>query len=191
MNFLGQFNYYAICVPIYNNQLIFEVRSPYIAQPLEISFPGGRIEEGETPYEAAVRELQEEIGVDVVRKLFDIEPIVTPFNSVIFSYAVEVDISKLKTNTFEVLETFLVPIEHFSKPYKTANVDVILSPNEDFPYELIPGGRNYPWKRGTYEVLFYKWKDYIIWGITARIAHRTWEIISNSQKLKNRCIQGG
>lgn len=179
MKLLGQFNYYAVCVPIYKNQLVFEVRSQYIAQPLEISFPGGRIEEGETPYEAAVRELREEIGVDVVRKLFDIEPIVTPFNSVIFSYAVEVDISKLKINNFEVLETFLVPIEHFSKPYKTANVDVILSPNEDFPYELIPGGRNYPWKRGTYEVMFYKWEDYIIWGITARIAHRTWEIVSN------------
>ncbi|HCS11709.1 MAG TPA: CoA pyrophosphatase, partial [Clostridiales bacterium] len=40
---------------------IYEVRSNSITQPGEISFPGGRIEEGESPKEAAIRETSEEL----------------------------------------------------------------------------------------------------------------------------------
>ncbi|MGC8903317.1 MAG: NUDIX hydrolase [Fervidobacterium sp.] len=182
MRLLGNFTYYSVCVPIHQNHLVFELRSSWVPQPLEISFPGGKIEEDETPYEAAIRELYEEIGVGAGKKLFDIEPIVTPFNTVIFSYAVEVDLSSYKLNKSEVLDIFTVPIDHFSNPYKMVKVDVTLNPSEDFPYELIPHGRNYPWKRGTYEIMFYKWGGHVIWGITANIAHRAWEIFEKIEK---------
>lgn len=44
--------------------LLFEVRSKRLEmQPGEICFPGGRIESGETPETAALRELWEELRV--------------------------------------------------------------------------------------------------------------------------------
>ncbi|MEN3042517.1 MAG: CoA pyrophosphatase [Fervidobacterium sp.] len=179
MKFLGEYNYYAVCAPIYQDKLIFEVRSPYVTQPLEVSFPGGRIENGESPYMAAVRELKEEINVDILRKISDIEPIVTPFNTVVFSYVVEIGTLDFKINKFEVSEVFAVPINFFAEPFKKSTVDIILQPPDDFPYDLIPNGRNYPWKKGRYDVIFYKWNDHIIWGITARIAKRAYEILKN------------
>ncbi|MEF1862735.1 CoA pyrophosphatase, partial [Neisseria gonorrhoeae] len=43
--------------------ILFEVRSKNLKhQPSEISFPGGKIESGETPYEAVIRETCEELG---------------------------------------------------------------------------------------------------------------------------------
>ena len=41
--------------------LLFEVRSKLIGQAGEVCFPGGRIEEGESPLDAAVRETMEEL----------------------------------------------------------------------------------------------------------------------------------
>ena len=56
---------FAVLVPIIEIDgelnLIFEVRSNSITQPGEISFPGGRIEEGESPRKAAIRETSEEL----------------------------------------------------------------------------------------------------------------------------------
>ncbi|MFN6991413.1 MAG: NUDIX hydrolase [Fervidobacterium sp.] len=177
LKLLGDYSYYAVCVPIVENNFLFEVRSSIVAQPLEVSFPGGKIEEGELPYEAASRELEEELNLKVNNKMYEIEPLVTPFNTVIFSYIVNVNKSDLKINTSEVLEVFEVPIEIFAKPIKRALVDVFLAIPDDFPYELIPNGRNYAWRKGKYELLFYKWEDKIIWGITAKIAQRAYDIL--------------
>jgi coenzyme A diphosphatase NUDT7 len=55
---------FAVLVPLIEIDgelnLIYEVRSNSIAQPGEISFPGGRIEDDESPMEAAIRETSEE-----------------------------------------------------------------------------------------------------------------------------------
>lgn len=40
-------------------------RSEFVRAPLKVCFPGGMIEAGETPPEAAVREMFEELGVNV------------------------------------------------------------------------------------------------------------------------------
>lgn len=174
---LGNFSYYAVCVPIFKDQFLFEVRSEYVSQPLEVAFPGGKIEEDETPFEAALRELREETGLSIISKICDVEPIVTPFNTVIFPFVVEVDASKMNISKSEVSEAFLVPVDFFEVPYRIANVDVKLDPPDDFPFDLIPFQREYPWKVGKYEVIFYKWNNHIIWGITARIARRAAQIL--------------
>ena len=48
---------------------------------------------------------------------------------------------------------------------------MITVPGEDFPYEAIPGGRDYHWRRGEYDVMFYRAGDEVIWGMTAKILH--------------------
>ena len=46
-----------------------------------------------------------------------------------------------------------------------------IEPAEDFPFELIEGGRDYPWHTGRTEMYFYEYEGEIIWGLTARILH--------------------
>ena len=69
---------YAVLVPMVETGqgtgLLLEVRTEYVKQPGEICFPGGKIEEDETPVTAALRETCEELGisagdVEIVKEL--------------------------------------------------------------------------------------------------------------------------
>ena len=44
-------------------------------------------------------------------------------------------------------------------------------PHNDFPYDLIPNKKQYKFNTGSYEVLFYNYDGYVIWGLTARILY--------------------
>ena len=48
-------------------------------------------------------------------------------------------------------------------------VDVNCNPDETFPYDQIPNGKEYSWHRGNFDVPFYYYENRIIWGLTARI----------------------
>ena len=60
---------YAVAVPVVfgpsGAELLIEVRAAGIPQAGDPCFPGGTIEPGETPAEAAARELAEELGLHV------------------------------------------------------------------------------------------------------------------------------
>ena len=64
---IGEEKAYAVLLPLItiDNEwhVLYEVRSETISQPGEVSFPGGRIEAGESPQEAAVRETHEELNI--------------------------------------------------------------------------------------------------------------------------------
>lgn len=65
---------YAVVVPVVwreaGAELLIEVRAAGISQAGDPCFPGGRIEPGETPAEAAARELREELGISVPAEAF-------------------------------------------------------------------------------------------------------------------------
>ncbi len=178
LKLLGEYEHYAVCVPLKENKFIFEVRSPNIPQPFEISFPGGKIEEIESPYECAVREMREEIGIDAESLLTQLEPLVTPFNTIIYPFLVTVSENTYNLNSCEVSKILEIPVSIFETPKLIANTEVIVVPDESFPFELIPNGRNYNWKKGKYKVYFYEWENYIIWGLTARIAYRAYQFLN-------------
>jgi 8-oxo-dGTP pyrophosphatase MutT (NUDIX family) len=184
----GKYEVFGVMIPLIevngSPHVLMEVRSTDLKnQPGEISFPGGRMEEGETPAYAAFRETMEELLVpeDSIQILGALDYLVTPFNYIIYPYVgviKGIKFESIKGNPGEVEKIFAVPLYHFlnNKPRKY-QIHVKIQPLGEFPFELIPGGSDYNWKTGTYPVYFYKYGEIIIWGITARIINNFIEIL--------------
>ena len=158
--------------------LLFEKRAFTLRnQPGEISFPGGRIEKGESPREAAIRETAEEILISEreIEIYSEGDFVVNPYAAIIYTFVGEIkkDFDKISPSVDEVEKVFTVPLSYFlkTKP-KSYKINLRVERNKEFPYHLIPNGVNYKFKRGREEVLFYEFEDEIIWGFTAKMARR-------------------
>lgn len=154
--------------------ILFEVRSKNLrTNPNEICFPGGKIEDSEIPVETAIRETCEEIGIchEKITVISQLDLFISPFNTLIHPFLVEIkNLDNVNINGDEVEKIFLVPLDYFltHKPKVFVNT-VYINPRDDFPYDLIPNKRNYKFKTGSYETIFYTYDEYVIWGITAKI----------------------
>lgn len=181
------YNQYAVLLPLVmkNNALsvLFEVRAKDLrGQPGEICFPGGQMEPSDsTPEHTAIRETSEEIGIgeESIKILSPLDVLWTPYQYKIHIFAAQIkDHSVPKPLVSEVEEIFYVPLDFLLKTTPlTSEVHVKMKPDKTFPYHLVPGGQDYPWKSGKYPVYFYTYEGYVIWGITARILHHFLGII--------------
>lgn len=154
--------------------ILFQKRADNIHQPGEISFPGGRIEtEDSNPQEAAVRETCEEIGLNPedIKVIAPLDIMVSPLNTIVYPFLGEIiNPDLIKANPAEVAELFYVPLEFFlncDPLYKP--IALSMSAPEDFPFDMIPQGKAYPFMKGIWPQFFYVWEDRVIWGLTARI----------------------
>lgn len=175
-------NRYSVMIPLIKRDgeihLLFEERAFTLRnQPGEISFPGGRIEEGESPMEAALRETSEELLIteDEMEIYSEGDFVVNPYAAIIHTFIGEIkkDFDEIIPSSDEVEKVFTVPLSYFleTKP-RSYKIDLKVERNEEFPYHLIPNGVNYKFKRGREEVLFYEYDGHIIWGFTAKMARR-------------------
>ena len=153
--------------------VLFEVRAKNLAvQPGEICLPGGGIEQGETPEQAAVRETSEELlteasRVDIIGKL---PKMVTPRGGNLYPVIGVLSDYEGTYSTDEVDHVFAVPLSFFLENEPACyEVGMETRPGEDFPYDLIPEGRSYPWARRTRKIYFYQYGDNVIWGVTAGV----------------------
>lgn len=167
--------------------LLFEVRADSLrSQPGEICFPGGAIECGETPAEAALRETMEELllNENQVELLAPLDRLLVPANLTVYPY-----LGRLKgyANTFsrdEVARIFTVPLSWFlTHEPDTYRTKVVTVPEDSFPFEYVPEGENYRWKQGRYDVLFYQYEDHIIWGMTAKIVYSFVQMYRGEMKI--------
>ena len=161
-------------------EILFEVRAKTLrSQPNEIAFPGGKIEKEEDPQTACIRETCEEIGItqDDIEIISPLDLylnhsnlIIHPFLGIIKESALKNGVENLPINKDEVDHVFSVPIKYLldSSPEEFEN-EVEVKVNENFPYSKIPNKENYKFAVGKYSTLFYEYKNYIIWGITAKI----------------------
>lgn len=113
----------------------------------------------------------EELGIKDVDIINELDTVVRYDNIIIHPYVgVIQNINEIDMNESEVDHTFYVPVNYFlnQEPLEIENKLNVERP-EDFPYDLIVNKHNYKFKNGSYRVLFYKYEDYNIWGITAQI----------------------
>lgn len=165
--------------------IIFEVRAYTLRhQPGDICLPGGKVENGEEPKDAAIRETMEELNLnrEDIEYIGEMDYFVTPYGSIMYPF-----IGKLKNkisspNISEVDHIFKVPLKFFieNSPvwYK---MDIGPRNIEDFPYELIRKGKDYKFSHGILNQYFYQYKDYVIWGFTARIVKEFIDMIADCQ----------
>jgi 8-oxo-dGTP pyrophosphatase MutT (NUDIX family) len=135
--------------------LLFTLRSEKISHSGQISFPGGRQDENETFEETALRETNEEIGIDTsgIKILGRLSTLfVPPSNSLItpvVGYIAEMP--EIKRNSDEVQEIFSVPFTDFI--------------SEESVFREI-------WNINNYEIEVPHWKVHPttpLWGATAMI----------------------
>lgn len=177
---LGHEDYFesAVILPLVEKDdkywVLFQKRADNIHQPGEISFPGGKIEpEDSDPQAAAVRETCEEIGLNPedIKVIAPLDIMVSPLNTIVYPFLGEIINSDLiQANPDEVAELFYVPLEFFlncDPLYKP--IALSMSAPDDFPFDMIPQGKAYPFLKGIWPQFFYVWEDRVIWGLTARI----------------------
>ena len=178
----------AVCIPLIDTEdgfdVLFEIRSSRMqSQPGDICFPGGMVEQRETEQEAAVREMTEELLVDP-RQIRMIGPMdIFPASRLyVYPFVVLLENYRKTFSTDEVEDVFRVPLQFFleNEPeiYYT-HMQVI--PGEDFPYDRIYKGREYEWRERTEEIFFYQYKQYNIWGMTAKMIEALARLIRNGQ----------
>ncbi|KJS84956.1 MAG: hypothetical protein JM58_09290 [Peptococcaceae bacterium BICA1-8] len=180
----------AVLVPLVNYQdeecLLFEVRSQKLnIQPGEICFPGGGVEpRDKNEEETAVRETCEELGLSTsdIEVIGPLDILITPFQFMITPFIARLDdYKKITLNKSEVESVFYVPVDFFlNNPPETYLTKVTISPRPDFPAHLLPNGKTYNWRAGSYPVHFYQYQGHTIWGITARIIENFIEIIKQT-----------
>lgn len=168
--------------------VIFEKRAGTLRnQPNQVSFPGGKIEAGETPAQAAKRETCEELGIGEgdIKILSEMDYLVTRDNVAIHCYVGYIEgktLEELKPNPGEVAYLFTVPLSFFlTEEPKEYRIEFEITDSEDFPYELIPGGKNFKFGNVEDHIYFYTYEERIIWGFTAKMMYYFVQVLLGSR----------
>lgn len=179
--------------------VLFERRSPDVRQGGEICFPGGRIERGgahalplcsaagekaqnpapdsgtvlyERPEDAAARETAEELLIsrDQIEIVAPMHCMAGPGGAEVTSFMGILHGYRKTFSAAEVAEVFSIPLSWFAAhPPQIHRARMRLETEEDFPWHLIPGGRNYPMRSVPRRFYFYETEYGVIWGMTAEL----------------------
>ena len=111
-----------------DRRLLIGQRRQMDTSPLKWEFPGGKVEEGETPETALARELKEELGA-TLRKCVPIGRVVhkyaeTPEELEILFFAAEISETELIRRTFQRI-AWVLPKELGDYDFLAANVSLV------------------------------------------------------------------
>lgn len=188
---LGVQRGYAVLLPLINidgeYHVLYEVRSQHISQPGDTSFPGGRIEEGEEPRDAAIRETIEELNIKAENlEVFGEIDYIIAHNRIIYCYVGEIigiDYRDIFPN-IEVERLFTVPLKHLlENDPKSYSIKMKHIEDQNFPFHRISRGKKYPFNGMNQKVPFYEIPDETLWGFTANMTERFIQIIKEDEEI--------
>ncbi|MBQ9092361.1 MAG: CoA pyrophosphatase [Anaerotignum sp.] len=166
---------------------ILNKRAAGVNQPGDVCFPGGHQEKGESLKETALRETEEEIGIprEEIQILGKSDFMLTIYLGMIqpfIGYVPYEVYQQAKPNPKEVEEIFTGPLKFFmeTEPEKHDTIWKVIE-SEDFPYDKIEGGKNYPFSKGKTTQLFYEYEGHIIWGFTAQVIQNIIDILKTTE----------
>lgn len=155
--------------------LLFEQRSAGISQPGEVCFPGGRMEEGETPEQTALREIGEELGIQPEDVLYThgYDTLIHIANMAVHTVIGILDPASLEhihPAEAEVSDWFTIPVDWLAAhdPY-IYEYRIVQDVGDDFPYDMVESPDKYNWRSGTCTVPIWHYEGHCLWGMTARI----------------------
>jgi 8-oxo-dGTP pyrophosphatase MutT (NUDIX family) len=165
--------------------IVFEVRASHLRhQPGDICLPGGKIEENESPREAAIRETMEELNLEEqdIEYIGEMDYFVSPYGTIMYPFVARLKKSEVNPSKGEVDHIFKVPVSYLLHNEPQV-YEMEIGPNikEDFPYHLVKGGKNYKFSKGTLNQYFYSYENYVIWGFTAMVVKSFIEIIKKEE----------
>jgi 8-oxo-dGTP pyrophosphatase MutT (NUDIX family) len=154
----------AVLVPLVEREaeatVLMTTRSSELRQHSgQIAFPGGKVDDGETPCKAALREAQEEIGLEPrhVEPIGYLDPYLTGTGFRILPVvALVTPPFELLVNTNEVHDTFEVPL------------DFLMQPDNHQRHSR-------EWRGATRHFYAMPWNERYIWGATAGIVRSLYE----------------
>ena len=176
---LGAARSYAVLAPLVEGPgglgLLFEVRAANLRQGGEVCFPGGRMEEGETVPDCALRETEEELAIPrgEVTLLGRPDFIANPRGFLlqpVLGLVSAAGYAAMCPSPAEVAEVFTVPLAFFRENEPEVwRYDLLPQVPADFPYGPVGIPPDYAWSRGHTEVPIWHYQGHVIWGMTARI----------------------
>lgn len=188
----GKHSYFSVLVPLVEKDgqlcLLYELRAAHMKrQPGEVCFPGGKVEEGESFQQCAVRETVEELGIreDDITVINQMDVMHTYSNFTLFPFLgiiKEEALERLGCNPDEVEEVFTVPLDSLMEndPF-IYKMQIVPQIKEDFPYERIKFPKTYNWRKGTNEIPIYEYENRIIWGLTGRVTMNLLKVLKGQE----------
>lgn len=180
---------YSVLIPLIEIDgelhILYERRAKTLrSQPYEVSFPGGAIDFGESPQEAAIRETSEELLIsrDKIEIIGRSDYLVKPEILIIYTYVgiIKEDIKKIIPNKDEVEYIFTVPLKYLMENSpKRYPIELKIERTTGFPYELIPEAKKYKRRVEVETVETYEYEGDLIWGFTAKMTRAFVEILKN------------
>ncbi len=183
--------YYAVMALLteQNGELHFVLnkRAEGVHQPGDICFPGGHCEKGECTRSAALRETEEEMGIAKERILLlgKSDYMLTVYRGKIqpyIGYITPETYAAIRPCPKEVAEVFTVPLSFFAQnPPEVHTMRWLPDLPEDFPFDRIEGGKNYPFSRAQVGQRFYTYQGHTIWGFTAQVIENIMQVLSQKR----------
>lgn len=177
----------AVLIPLIRTEngleVVYEKRKGSIDHGGEFSFPGGRIEPGESQEEAAVRETMEELQIEKeqIRLICPMHDIMGPGGADIRSFLGVLEDYQGTFSPDEVDRILNVPLKWLMETEpERYDADMLIRPHEDFPYDLVIGGKNYYWMKIPRRFYFYRTENAqkdVIWGLTGNLTYQAVQLL--------------